>query len=482
MHKIRKRVIWILIIILIVTDLLWYTNRVLLIKRTDGITTMQDFYAQDKGTVDVLFIGSSHSGMNLDMAYLWSEYGISGYSLWGSVQPFWNSYYFLKEAFKYQNPKVVVLDMYAATLDFEFSDDARQVTNIEGMKLGLNKLNAIQVSCKKDRWFNMISGFPIYHSRYAELTKDDFLHFPWTDERKFHKGNGCRYGTGNVKLTDVSGITEKKKVLEKEEKYLSQIIELCKEKNVPLVFVTTPTAHREDEQPYYNTVSDIAIENGIDYYNFNLLDEETGFNADDYWTDNAHVNTEGARKITRYLAWNLKEEYDLKDHRNDKLYESWDKNQINIINEYISSITDMDAWFEELKSSDRDVFLIKNSSWEDSEEWSVLLDRLCEIGCDRDVLQKSGGDWLIQDTASKKSFKNQYFGDMYSEFEFDGKIFSADFKDGNGIQVDGKELYSLKGPGIIMVVYDSNTHQVIDTVECLKSEKFSFDRINTENR
>lgn len=58
--------------------------------------------------------------------------------------------------------------------------------------------------------------------------------------------------------------------MKKEEKYLSQIIELCKEKKAPLVFVTTPTAHREDEQPYYNTVSDIF---------------------DDYWTDNAHVNT-----------------------------------------------------------------------------------------------------------------------------------------------------------------------------------------------
>ena len=64
-----------------------------------------------------------------------------------------------------------------------------------------------------------------------------------------------------------------------------------KKKKAPLVFVTTPTAHREDEQPYYNTVSDIAIENGSNYYNFNLLDEETGFNFDDYWTDNAHVNT-----------------------------------------------------------------------------------------------------------------------------------------------------------------------------------------------
>lgn len=84
--------------------------------------------------------------MNLDASVLWSEYGIASYCPWGSIQPFWNSYYSLIEALKTQNPKVVVLDVYAATMQFEYSDDARQATNTVGMRFSANKISAVQAS------------------------------------------------------------------------------------------------------------------------------------------------------------------------------------------------------------------------------------------------------------------------------------------------------------------------------------------------
>lgn len=94
---IKKRVTEIMITISLIVFLLYYFNHVLIMKRTDGIVTMQNYYIQEKNTVDVLLLGSSHIGMNLDTAELWENYGIASYDLWGSIQPFWNSYYFLKE-------------------------------------------------------------------------------------------------------------------------------------------------------------------------------------------------------------------------------------------------------------------------------------------------------------------------------------------------------------------------------------------------
>ena len=41
----------------------------------------------------------------------------------------WNTYHFLIEAFKTQQPKVVMLDVYGALMQDEYSDDARQATN-----------------------------------------------------------------------------------------------------------------------------------------------------------------------------------------------------------------------------------------------------------------------------------------------------------------------------------------------------------------
>ena len=60
------------------------------------------------------------------------------------------------------------------------------------------------------------------------------------------------------------------------------------------MFVTTPTAHREDDSHITIRLVTLPLKMVLNY-NFNLLDEETGFNFDDYWTDNAHVNT--IRKI-----------------------------------------------------------------------------------------------------------------------------------------------------------------------------------------
>jgi hypothetical protein len=292
------RTISTLVLLAVLAGSLWYVNRAFVLKRTDGITTMQNFYEQENDTVDVLLLGSSHSGMNLDTDVLWTEFGMPSYALWGSVQPFWNSYHFLIEALKTQSPSVVVLDVYAATFQKEYSDDARRVTNIAGMKLSANKIEAIKVSTEEERWTDLLLGMPIYHTRYDELSQNDFSHFPWSEGLTEEKGSGCRYGIGKCTIRDVSQIEKCEPLHEKQEEYLLKIIDLCEKENLPLLLVTTPTVTRTAEQPYYNSVAKIAEEKKVPYLNFNLMDNETGITEADYWTDNVHLNTEGTRKVS----------------------------------------------------------------------------------------------------------------------------------------------------------------------------------------
>lgn len=477
MNNFMRRCISVILAGIITWGSLWYVNQVLVLKRADGITTMKDFYAQEENTVDLLILGSSHSGMNLDAETFWSEYGISSYALWGSVQPFWNTYHFLVEALKTQSPKVVVLDVYAATNGEEYSDDARQVTNIAGMKLSRNKLEAIKVSAPKERWWNLLLGFPIYHQRYAELSKNDFLHFPWSEGQKENKGTGVRYGTKEYSVEDASLVTEVAQIYEKQEKYLRKIIELCSEEDIPLLLIKTPTVPRIYEQPYYNAVAQIAQEYAVPFYNFNQMDAELGFSGNYYWTDGAHLNTEGARLVSRYLAKILVENYGIQDHRGDENYHSWQTNAVVIQNQYIPKITNTEDYFEELRQTDRTVLIIKNSSWEISENYVNLVNGLVKIGADYEtMLNGGGGDWLIPN-AFKSDFINQYFGDLYSSFEHDGQLFSVDFKDGTGISINGKTLYNLEGPGVICVVYDSNTDMCVDIVTFLVKDEFGMKHI-----
>ncbi len=298
-------------------------SNTLIMKRTDGITTMKGLYAQPKDSIDLLVLGSSHAGMNTDAGILWSEYGISSYMLWGSIQPFWNSYHFLVEALKTQTPKVVLLETYAATFSFEYSDDARQITNVCGMKWSKNKWEAIKVTTPEENWENFAVGLPLWHTRYNELTENDFAYYPWSERLDLEKGTGIKTGSGNVTLENVEHMTQTTPLAPKQEEYLRKIIELCAEKQIPIVLYNSVTVPRAAEQPFYNEAARIAAEYDCPYLNLNTMDSTLGIVREDIWTDNSHLNSSGAYKISRYLAEFLKANYDLPDHRGDETYASW---------------------------------------------------------------------------------------------------------------------------------------------------------------
>ena len=319
------RGISIVLFVTIAVSAFYLVRDTLIMKRTDGITTMKVLYAQPKDSVDLLVLGSSHAGMNLDAGVFWDEYGISSYMLWGSVQPYWNSYYFLEEALKTQSPKVVLLETYASTFDFEYSDDARQITNVCGMKFSLTKWNAIKASTPKENWENFVLGMPLWHSRYGELTENDLSYYPWTEDLELEKGTGIRTAKGGfTALADVTKMTETKPIHEKEELYLRKIIELCKSEDIPIVLYNSATVDRAKEQPYYNRTAEIAREYGLKYFNMNILDNETGILPSDVWQDNHHLNASGAAKLSKYLGRYIDETYNLPDHRKDEYYGSWE--------------------------------------------------------------------------------------------------------------------------------------------------------------
>lgn len=324
--KIKRVVIPIIILSLCALSVI-SLNYMLMPKRTDGIITIKSLYAQEDNTIDVLFLGSSYTGMNIDIAELWSEYGYSAFNLWGSVQPFWNTYYFLLEALKTQSPKVILLDVYAAFQSFEYSDTARQVTNTAGMKFSTNKIKAVMASTDKSNFFNLLIGFPLYNNRIIELNSEDWQYYFNKIDLKSLKGNSSRSGSNEaVVLEDVSEINEVKHIHPKEKEYLLKIIQLCKLKNIPLVLIKTPSSERVIEQPYYNEVKLIAQSNNLDFYNLNLLDTEIGLSSLDFWTDDCHLNTDGSKKITRYISENILSKYNLPNHKGDIMYSSWDKN------------------------------------------------------------------------------------------------------------------------------------------------------------
>ena len=84
----------------------------LFLPKNHSLLTMDDFYALEKNSIDVLFIGSSHVVNGIKSQVIENITGMKTMScaIIGQYLPFHVAY--LKEALKYQHPKFLIIDMY----------------------------------------------------------------------------------------------------------------------------------------------------------------------------------------------------------------------------------------------------------------------------------------------------------------------------------------------------------------------------------
>ena len=122
----KKKLIGTVVFLALAAGLLWKLNEVFSLKQEDGIVPMELFYEQKPGSIDVMFYGSSHTYSDINPAVLWDQEGISSYDLAGSLQPLWNTYYYMKESLKYQRPKVMVVELVRAIESRDFSQGKRE--------------------------------------------------------------------------------------------------------------------------------------------------------------------------------------------------------------------------------------------------------------------------------------------------------------------------------------------------------------------
>lgn len=463
MKKYLSRIIAVVLTLSLALGGLWYVNRVLVMKRTDGILTMQSLYAQPDDSIDVLLVGNSHSGINIDTATLFDEYGVAAYNLWGGVQPLWNSYYNIVEALKTQRPRLIVLEVMAATSDYEYSEEQNQIKNTAGMRLSKNKLEAVAASAPEDRRLNLLLGFPLYHGRFDELTAEDFRHFPWSEGLEDFKGSSLRYGVGQYDHVRVDDVTETAPIMDKELDYLTRIIELCKGEGIPLLLLKTPSVERTATQPYLNSVAALAEENDLDFINMNLMDDELGITVDD-WSLDAHLNADGARKISRWLGEYFTE-LGIPDRRGDAAYQSWDVNSHRVNNEYLTAITDTADYIAELGRTGRALLVIKNSPWEDSAEYQALTAALSAVGVPVEMLAESANDAvLVNDTAhSDAGVADASIEGESISFTLDGEALTVNFEYQDVI-LGGKKLTWFGADELTLIVYDTLTHETVDIV------------------
>lgn len=275
-------------------------------KETEGVwnntSKRAGFYNAPENEFDVIFFGSSNTYCSFNPLILWEETGVKSYVFATQNQPIWATYYYMKDAFKRQTPKLAVLDVLMLTKHTEYFDDGVNYSFADDMPFSLDKIRLVQASAPRDGQFDLLFNFTKYHSRWNELTKTD-----WTFRRGEQRDSmyGYTFLTdtyADAIMHDVSGVETTAELYEKNVEYFEKIVSLCRENGVELMLVKTPNNKTTAQEAHYKAIHALAAENGLELVDYNALYPEIGLDLKTDFYDKSHLNFRGAEKFTRYFA------------------------------------------------------------------------------------------------------------------------------------------------------------------------------------
>ena len=302
------------------------------------------FYYLPKNTVDLLFLGDSHSYCTYISKQIFDETGIASASLATSSNSIVNSYWELKEVLKHQKPKVVVFETFSLEssgvkiLRDDFNHYATGIANMPDYSL--NKIKAyFDIKYQEKEYSYNISFHDIFlfikykegynkdrrHiSEYFQFVKDPvreydtFGYYPTTEVTKLD--NVVPYRINNEYIDFETTV---------EYKYLNKIKELCDNNNIKLL-LSRPLFYADYDLHFLKKqVDDWASENKIpiiDYFDTSK-DGDYDYNSD--FRDKGHFNYLGAKKATDYFIEYIKKHYSFEDHRGDSRYVLWENNNFD---------------------------------------------------------------------------------------------------------------------------------------------------------
>lgn len=248
-------------------------------------------------SIDMVVVGDSLSYTSVSPMELWENYGITSFVCGQSGQKIQEMYDMLKNVFRTQSPKLVVLETHVFF---------KEQKGFSAVKNSLEELgnNSCSLLRGHDVWKSYIIG-----KQYTEYQYKGFS----------FRCNVAPYQKGDymIKSDKVKELPELTKV------YMNKILKLCEQHNTEILLFSTPSPLNYN-YARHNGLENYAKVHNVRYLDMNLKLQETGINwQTDSLDKGDHLNLRGARKVTAYLGKYLNAGYDLPDHRGEKKYDSW---------------------------------------------------------------------------------------------------------------------------------------------------------------
>lgn len=425
-----------------------------LMERKDSRSKYADFFEQ-KENFNVLFMGTSHVINAVQPMELWDDYGIVSYNLGGHANRIATTYWTMENALDYTTPDLVVIDTFSVSNKMKCYDVFSYIhLSLDAFPLSLTKIKTVwdllddpaldeyiasgqaRKSDEPRTKIGLLWDYSVYHSRWMELTQDDF-----EPEKNLEKGAESRINVVRSTMEKIDP-SNKMKGGTLSEDYLRRMIEDCQSRGINVLLTYLPFPAPESRQREANFISDLANEYGVNYINFldlDVIDLDT-----DCYDDTSHLNPSGARKVTAYLGDYITRNYPVMDQRHNLSYSSWYddyKEYVELKNNNLKSQEKLKSYLMLLAGEKADIVLDVRNKDLYKNEW--MTDLLVNIGAAREEITENT-DFIIKMNGHDKAvvIDGLRSDDTDISNEIDTEIGTVQLKrDWTGTEHDGEEGY-----------------------------------------
>ncbi len=333
--KINNTLKFIFSLILMIVMLLppiFFTTRAYNFANSQNVTNwynqkrFEDFYALQENSLNLTFLGSSHSYCSFDPMLFDEKLQITSHQFGMPLQHIDMSYYTLREILNYQKPEVVVLELYFDMIDDDYVNepvnDLIAVLQNNELIFEINK-NVRPTSERAKQTLPFIKNQNAFLS-YSNKQLMDYLKEEGfekesiaLDGNEYYKGKGYVFADYVMPQSEYDETNQFKnfdgknyKISKTQKEYIYKIYDLATKNDIQLIFVTAPLAnvsldYIQNYDYIHNIFNNIANELNVPYYDYNLID--IGLQNKNF-RDDAHLNDSGVQMISNDLINKIKYE------------------------------------------------------------------------------------------------------------------------------------------------------------------------------
>ena len=286
-----------------------------------------DFYALEENSLDMVFVGSSHSYCTFDPEIIDSGLNLNSFQMGTPLQHPDTTYYELKEILKTQHPQYVVMEVYWDVLDDKFdlqqANSFFEVLKSEDIKNEYIK-NVFPLADKVKYYLLPIRYQQSYFAyEGSQMEKDIENKYGVTKKQgevqqgeEYYRSKGYVYSNQLMISTEYDTTNQFRnfdgkdfEINSTQRKYIEKIVKLCKDENIQLIFVTAPVAnvsmdYIKNYDLVHNAVAAMAAENGVPYIDYNVENEKKDMLTTENFRDDAHLNHSGVEIVdSHFIQW-----------------------------------------------------------------------------------------------------------------------------------------------------------------------------------